>query len=146
MEEKLLLTPEERRVVFNSKTQTGEQFETQLLKAQLAKARPIIEKQAILNEQKRSSGALRELFKRGWALNDLLEAADTMEEAYTDVVEEAKKQERERIGKWLDSLCKHAPIYGGLGFAYHMWLPKQELEDLLQGQAPKGGKNEELET
>lgn len=74
-----------------------------VLEKQLAKARPIIEKQAILNEQMRSSGALRELFKRGWTLNDLMEAEDTMEEAYTNIVEEAKKQEREKITNLLDA-------------------------------------------
>lgn len=55
----------------------------------------------IREEQKRSAGALRVLFEKGWTLNDLIQAEDTMEEEYINIVEEAKKQERRDIGEWL---------------------------------------------
>ncbi len=67
----------------------------------------------IREEQKRAAGALRVLFEKGWTLNDLIQAEDTMEDEYTNIIEEAKKQERERIyGKWNETSYNMVGILG----------------------------------
>ncbi len=49
-------------------------------------------------------------------------------------VEQSRVEDRKAVGKWLDGLCKHAPIYSSGSWAYRIWLPKDNLEALQQGK------------
>ena len=63
----------------------------------------------IREEQKRNSGALRVLFEKGLTLNDLIQAEDTMEEEYTNIVEQAKREAKQEIYRDLISIMKNSP-------------------------------------